>query len=134
MFLRRPISTATQLVILAFVLLALFFALDFNRREQAGKLAGSGLDELLVELDHELTRQPALMATRDHAISDRAVYDYVHSDGAMVKPGEIVVNPLIIEVTATPAAPSELPSDPASMARPWQVWWQLLSDSPMPKK
>ncbi len=117
-----------------FVFFALFVVLDLNRRAKAGRLVGVGGESLRTELDLASTRQVELQATLSYVQSDDYVSIYAREEGGLLLPGERRIVPLVIEATpvATPAAPAT--PDPASFARPWQAWWQLLSDSPLPSR
>ncbi|MGH2538329.1 MAG: hypothetical protein ACRDHL_13115 [Candidatus Promineifilaceae bacterium] len=124
--------TLTQLIILLAVVAGLVVALDLNRRAQAGRLVGVGQEALEAEIAAEQTRQVALQATREYVESEEYVASYARQEGGLLLPGERRVVPLIARPTAGPTpAPPPTP-DPAASARPWHVWWQLLTDAPMP--
>jgi cell division protein FtsB len=131
---RRPVLTLTQVIIIVAVIVGIYVALDLNRRAQAGRLAGSGEQDLQAELEAEQARQVALQATLAYVESDDYVADYAREEGGMLLPGERRVVPLVVEVTPTPAAPPTPTPDPAVNARPWQAWWQLLTDLPLPSR
>jgi cell division protein FtsB len=131
-FLRRSIHSAAQVVFLLFVIAAGVITLDLNRRERDGRLVGAGSDELRAELDEEVTREVQLKATLEFVQSDEYVAIYAREEGGMLLPGEKRIVPLKIEVTPAPSPLSQATPDPALYARPWQVWWSLLSDAPLP--
>jgi hypothetical protein len=126
----------TQAIILLAVIVALFVGLDLNRRAQAGKLVGGDADILQAELDRELEHQVELEANLDYVLSDESVAKYVREEGGMLLPGEIRIVPFFQEMGSAPQeAPAAAPTpDPALNARPWQVWWQLVTDAPMPSR
>jgi cell division protein FtsB len=129
---QRPLLTLPQILILLTVMAALFIALDLNRRAQAGRLVGVGEEALQEEVDYESTRQVELQATLTYVESEDYVAAYARDEGGYVLPGEKRVVPLLIEATPAPTpAPTTTP-DPAVNARPWQAWWQLLTDVPQP--
>jgi hypothetical protein len=131
---RRPILTLTQVVILVAVLIGLYVALDLNRRARAGRLVGVGEDALRHELAAEQTRQVELQATLSYVQSEEYVSVYAREEGGLLLPGERRVVPLLVEATPGPqVAPTPTP-DPATYARPWQAWWQLLTDAPLPQR
>jgi cell division protein FtsB len=132
--LRRPLLTLSQLIVLLFVIAALVVVLDLNRRAKAGRLVGVGEEALQTVLAEETTRQAELQATLTYVQSDEYVAVYAREEGGFLLPGEKRIVPLVIETTpvATPAALST--PDPAHDARPWQAWWQLLSDAPLPSR
>lgn len=131
---QRPLLTLPQILILLTVIAALFIALDLNRRAQAGRLVGVGEEALQEEVNYESTRQVELQATLTYVESDDYVAAYARDEGGYVLPGEKRVVPLLIEATPAPTpAPTATP-DPAVNARPWQAWWQLLTDVPQPSR
>ena len=84
------------------------------------------------EIVLETTRHVQLQATLAYVESDEYVAVYAREEAGQILPGEKRVVPLIVEgQPAATAVPTPTP-DPAAMARPWQAWWQLLSDAPLP--
>ena len=129
---KRPLLTFTQLIILLAVMIGLYVVLDLNRRAQAGRLVGVGEGSLRSELELESTRQVELQATLIYVESDDYVSVYAREEGGLLLPGEKKVVPLIIAASPEPLIPDEPKLDPAEYARPWQAWWQIFTDSPMP--
>jgi cell division protein FtsB len=133
-FWRRPLLTLTQLIVVIAVIIGIFIALDLNRRAQAGRLVGVGQETLQNELEQEATRQVGLQATLSYVQSEDYVKAYAREEGGLLLPGEKRIVPLLVEATPEPPqAPTPTP-DPATYARPWQAWWQLLTDAPMPSR
>ncbi|MCB9420929.1 MAG: septum formation initiator family protein [Ardenticatenaceae bacterium] len=132
-FLRqRPLLTFSQFVIMLAIIFAIYVALDLNRRARAGQLVGVGEEALQQELILETTRQVELQATLDYVQSDDYVAAYARDEGGMLQPGEVEVVPLPLEATPPPPASPFVTPDPALDARPWQAWWRLLTDAPLP--
>jgi hypothetical protein len=129
---RKPLLSLTQFIALLVIVFGLFVALDLNRRAQAGRLVGRDEETLRVEKDAEIARQLDLEATRDYVQSAVYVDDYVRSEGGYLLPGEIRIVPLPVIDETHSSLPAEPAPDPAQYARPWQAWWQLLTDLPMP--
>ncbi|MBE2201424.1 MAG: hypothetical protein IAE79_22620 [Anaerolinea sp.] len=133
-FRQRPLFTLPQILVLLAVIAALFIALDLNRRAQAGRLVGVGEDELRQEIMQESTRQVALQATLTYVQSDDYVAAYARNEAGQLLPGEKRIVPLLIAATPAPTlAPPPTP-DPLINARPWQAWWQMLTDAPQPAR
>lgn len=133
LFRQKPLLTVPQILILLAVIAGLFIALDLNRRAQLGRLAGAGEAELLEEIEAEETRQIELRATATYVNSEHYVEAYAREEGGYVLPGERRVVPMIVEGTPVPG-PTPLPTpDPAAAAHPWQAWWRLLTDAPLPR-
>jgi hypothetical protein len=131
---KKPLITLTQGIALIVILFGLFVALDLNRRAQAGRLVGKDQETLTVELDAENERQAMLEATRDFVEGVEYAKKYARDEAGEVLPGEKKVVPLLIEADSSLSLPSDPAPDPAQFARPWQAWWQLLTDTAMPTK
>lgn len=131
-FRQRPLLTLPQIMVLLAVVAALFIALDLNRRAQAGRLVGVDEEDLRQEVVQESTRQVALQATLVYVQSDDYVAAYARDEAGELLPAEKRIVPLIIETTPVPAAPLPPTPDPVMNARPWQAWWQMLTDAPQP--
>lgn len=129
---RRRLLTIPQLIIFMVVVAALAITIDVNRRSQIGRSMEEDESFLREQIVIETTRQVALQATLAYTQSDDFVSEYARNEGGYVLPGERRVVPLVIEVTPQPTQPPPVPPDPALAARPWQAWWQLLTDRPMP--
>ena len=127
-----PLLTFSQLAILLTVLVGLYVVLDLNRRAQAGRLVGVGEESLTTELDKQSTRQVELEATLSYVQSDEYVSAYAREEGGLLLPGERRVVPLLVAATPPSMVPVEPTPELAERARPWQAWWQLMTDSQMP--
>lgn len=131
---RRPLLTVTQLVVLALILAGLFVALDLKRRAQEGRLVGADEAELQAELDQAIRHQTELTATLTYVQSDDYVAAYARDEGGYVLPGEKRIVPMFVEAPPVPTPPPPSVPDPAHDARPWQLWWRLLTDAPIPTR
>jgi hypothetical protein len=129
---RRPFLTITQLIILLTVIIGLYVALDLSRRAQAGRMVGIGEESLRRAIEFESTRKVELKATLTYVESEEYVAVYAREEGGFLLPGERKVVPLVVELTPAPEIAAEPTPDPAINARPWQAWWQLISDAPLP--
>jgi cell division protein FtsB len=134
LFRQRPVLTVPQIAVLLVVLAGLVIALDLNRRAQAGRLVGVGEESLQAEVSVESTRQAELQATLAYVQSDDYVASYARQEGGYLLPGEKRIVPLLLEATPLPPTPPPPTPDPAVNARPWQAWWQLLTDVPQPAR
>jgi hypothetical protein len=129
---QRPLLSLPQVLILASIIIGVYVGFDLNRRAHAGALIDMQEEVLMEKVDLEATRYVELIMTREYVNSDAYVEDYARDEAGQSQPGEIRVVPLMIKATpiATPV-PTATP-DPAYDARPWQAWWRLLSDAPLP--
>ncbi|MBK8989313.1 MAG: hypothetical protein IPM39_25175 [Chloroflexi bacterium] len=134
LFRQRPLLTLPQILILLMVIVALFVGLDLTRRAQAGRLVGAGEESLTHEISLEATRQIELQATLSYVQSDEYVSAYARDEGGYIQPGEKRIVPMVVEATPGPPPQAAPTPDPALSARPWQAWWQLLSDAPQPSR
>jgi cell division protein FtsB len=130
----RPLLTLTQFLVLAAVIIGLIVALDLNRRAQAGRLVGADGEALEAELEIQQTRQVELQATLTYVQSDEYVEVYAREEGGLLLPGETGIVPLMIEATPSPKPEMSPTPNPADNAQPWQAWWQLLFDAPLPAR
>jgi cell division protein FtsB len=131
---RRPLVSLTQVIVLLVLIIALVIVVNFSRRERAGRLVGVGEDPLRAELERESTRNVELQATRSYVQSDDYIAVYAREEGGYKLDGEKRIVPLIIEAIPAAKPYSEPTPDPALDAHPWQAWWQLLSDQPLPSR
>lgn len=131
---RRPLLTLTQIIVLSLVIISLIIVLDLTRRERAGKLVGVGEDTLRNELAEESTRQIELLATLAYVNSDEYVKNYAYEESGHLLPNERRVVPIVVEATPIPARVVDPTRDPAESAQPWQAWWQLITDAPLPSR
>ncbi len=133
-FQQRSLLTLPQILVSLTIIAALMIAIDLNRRAEAGQLVGVGEQALQREVALETTRQVELRVTLAYVESEDYISTYARNEGGQLLSGEKRVVPLIVEaqVQATPA-PIVTP-DPAEHVRPWQAWWELLTDAPQPTR
>lgn len=131
-FRERPLLTLPQILTLLGIIAALFIALDLNRRSQAGELVG--IDEGLLdsEISLETTRQIELQATLEYVQSDDYIAAYARDEGGYLLPGEKRVVPLLLESAAQPTPIPTAIAPSREQPYPWQAWWRLLTDVPLP--
>jgi cell division protein FtsB len=134
LFRQRPLLSIPQIIILLIVIGVLFIGLDITRRAQAGRLVGVGEESLQQEISIETTRQIELQATLEYVQSDDYVEAYARDEGGYILPGEKRIVPMPVEAPPGVQPGAEPTPDPATAARPWQAWWQLLSDAPQPSR
>lgn len=131
---QRPLLSIPQIITLVVLVIAIFLALSYNRRAQAGQRVGLDEAALQTEVNLAATRQVELQATLVYVESDDYVADYARNEGGYLLPGEKRVVPLVIEATPLPTPVPPPTPDPAVNARPWQAWWRLLTDAPLPTR
>lgn len=129
---QRPLLSLPQILLLLAVFVALFIALDLNRRAQAGNLVGAGEESLQTKVNIEMTQQVELQATLEYVNSEEYVADYARNEGGLLLPGEKRVVPLVSNADAQATAVPPAVPDPATNVHPWQAWWRLLTNAPQP--
>lgn len=131
---QRPLLSLPQVLVLAGIVFAVIIGFDLNRRAQAG--AEIEMTEEIVEekVRLETTRQVELIMTREYVESDAYVAAYARNEAGQVLPGEKKIVPLLINATAVATPVPTATPDPAYDARPWQAWWRLLTDAPLPSR
>jgi len=97
-------------------------------------MVGIGEESLRRAIEFESTRKVELKATLTYVESEEYVAVYAREEGGFLLPGERKVVPLVVELTPAPEMAAEPTPDPAIKARPWQAWWQLISDAPLPTR
>lgn len=131
---KRPLLTVPQILVLLAIVAAIFVALDLNSRAKSGESVGIGEEKLTTEISAEATRRIELQATLTYVDSDDYVAAYARDEGGYILPNERRVVPVPIEAQAQAPPPPPPTPDPAANAQPWQAWWQLMVDRPMPTR
>ena len=128
----RPLLTIPQILLLLAIVAAIFVALDLNSRAEAGEAVGTGEEKLTNEISAEATRQIELEATLSYVQSDDYIAAYARDEGGYILPNERRIVPVPVEEPVQSAPVATATPDPAAVAQPWQAWWQLMVDRPMP--
>ena len=128
----RPLLSLPQVILLLAIVAGIIIAVDYNRRAQAGLLVGNGEEALQSQIERESTRQVELIVTHEFVQSDDYVASYARNEGGMILPGERRIVPMLQEAAPQPTAVPPPTPDPVAEARPWMVWWRLLTDAPQP--
>jgi hypothetical protein len=119
----RPPLTWPQVAGLFAVVVTLVIIVDFSQRlassqrlvDEAGR---AGTAVALLE-----TERSALQTQVAYATTDAAVIEWAHESGRMVRPGEVLVVPVIPTAVATPLpAPIVLPTPPPN----YVLWWEMF--------
>ncbi len=129
---KRPLLTIPQILVLLTIIAAIFIALDLNGRAKAGEAVGSGGELLSHKIAAEATRQIELQATLTYIQSDDYIAAYARNEGGYILPNERRIVPVLVNAQPKPSPPPPPTPDPAADAQPWQAWWQLMTDRPMP--
>ncbi|MEM7801240.1 MAG: hypothetical protein AAF633_18755 [Chloroflexota bacterium] len=131
---RKTLVTIPQVLIIFGVIFILFLAVNNNRRSPTAEPETSDQSILESQVAAEGTRQIELEATLSYVQSDDYVAAYARDEGGQLLPGEKRVVPIITEAAPLPTSTPLPTPDPIHVSRPWQAWWQLLTDSPLPSE
>ena len=131
-FQQRPLLSLPQIVVLVAIVITIYIGVDLNHRAQTGRLIRANELSLEEKVAQESTRQIELIVTRDYVNSKDFTESFARNEAGMGLPGEVRVVPLVMNSSPLPTAVPTATPDPAYDARPWQAWWRLISDAPLP--
>ncbi len=123
---RSKVPLFLLMVILTLVLLWFALTRSYAQLEELTYVEATTRATLHDETQHHLN----LMATEAYVDSVERIKDFQHGEANRQLPGETAIQIDLQEVVQ--AADQSLVPDAAAYARPWQMWWHLLSDVPAP--
>lgn len=133
----RQQLSSMQIVFAAILSIGLLVVINLSGRIARGQQMEGERVRLQATIDVLQEEQITLRKERDYAESDAKVEQWAHSDGKMVREGEVLVIPIPgREPEDTPTA-----TPPAALARAdrgedrqsaWRLWWQLFFDGDPP--
>lgn len=136
---RRPRQqlSSMQIVFAAILSIGLLLVINLSGRIARGQQMDAERARLQATIDVLETQQLALRKERDYAESDAKVEQWAHSEGKMVREGEVLVIPIPgrePEITPTPTPPVSLARSGSSESQqpPWRLWWQLFFEGDPP--
>jgi len=119
----RPPLTLTQVAGLFAVILVLIVVIDFSQRLATSERLVDSANQVGTEVAALQTEQAALKTQIAYATTDPAVIAWAHEQGKMVRPGEVLVVPIIPTLQPAQTAPVvTLPPPPAN----WVLWWNMF--------
>jgi cell division protein FtsB len=132
---RQQISSL-QIVFAAILSVGLLLVINFSGRIARGQQTETEHQRLQATIDVLEQQKIDLLKERDYAASDASVEHWAHTEGKMVRDGEILVIPIpagIIEPTAPPPAPVLITTPAPEPETPkWHLWWNLFFDGEPP--
>jgi len=134
---RRAQRLSPMQIILAAVLsVGLLLVINFSGRIARRQQMAAERQRLQATIGVLETQHVDLLKARDYAASDRSVEHWAHTEGKMVREGEVLVIPIPAGLTTvTPTAPPPVfvttPEPPPEVPR-WRLWWRLFFDSDPP--
>ncbi len=124
--------TLTQFLVALAIIVGFFMAFGLNQNATNLQQVQASEAKFQAEVDAQKTIAVELAATRSYVQSDAYVEDYNRAEANRIVEGEVRVVPLIEQATPRPTPVPAPPPDPAAFARPWQLWWYLLTDAEAP--
>lgn len=134
---RRNNISGVQITFAAIVAIGLILAINFSNRISADRALKDVQNKVIQEIDLLKREQARLIEELAYVGSDAFVEEWAHSEGKMVRDGEVLVVPVpdaLTSVQPTPtAAPVVIMSENEAEPEPWQLWWALFFDSEPPQ-
>ena len=126
---RRGLNISfVQIAVVVGLILGISIILDFQQRIQAAQIIIAEAERLELEVSNLQADREGLQVTLAYVESDAYVEDWSHSEGKLVRPGEILVIPVTkagaVSTSETPVAPP-----PAPPIINWQLWLELFFDN-----
>ncbi|HOA22810.1 MAG TPA: septum formation initiator family protein [Aggregatilineales bacterium] len=131
---RRMRLTNWQIILIALVIFGGRLVFDFSERIIDGQQKVDEQRRLEAEIEALLEEQRRLEAEKAYYSSPAYVEAWAHSEGKMVRDGEVLVVPLYERPTPEPLvaiAPQQQPQSDQPFSS-WRVWWSLFFDDPPP--
>jgi hypothetical protein len=130
---RRQQISGIQIVFASILAIGLLLTINFSGRIRRGQQIEDVRTRIEATIVHLSTEHAQLLQDRDYAVSDAAVIEWAHSDGKMVREGEVLVIPVPGGIVPTPTPPAT----PIPLATPtplpvFDVWWSLFFDGDPP--
>ena len=135
---RRQLSS-TQVLFAVILTIALMLAIQFSARIQDERELTAIRDTIEDEIDLLRREQAELIDQLAYVESDAYVESWAHSEGRMVRDGEVLVIPVPSGITIqqnTQTTVSEtIATVDTTLPQPatWEVWWALFFDTPPPQ-
>ena len=132
---RQQISSL-QIVFAAILSIGLLLVINFSGRIARGQQTEAEHERLQATITVLEQQQVSLLKERDYAASDASVEHWAHTEGKMIREGEV----LVIPIPAGDVNPTPLPPAPILVATPapepeapkWHLWWNLFFDGKPP--
>jgi cell division protein FtsB len=127
--------SGVQIMFAAILAIGLILAINFSTRLTSSRPLQAEYVSVQEEIEQLKQEQAALLTELDYAQSDAYVELWARQDGKMLRPGEVLIIPLVVADVSEPTPP------PVSMVEietslpepsPWTLWWALFFDSPPP--
>jgi len=133
----RQQLSSMQIVFAAILSIGLLLVINLSGRIARGQQMDAERARLQATISVLEAQQIGLRKERDYAESDAKVEQWAHSDGKMVREGEVLVIPIPgrepeIAPTATPPAALVRAAAEEDKEPSWHLWWQLFFEGDPP--
>ena len=128
--------TSIQIVFALILSIGLLLVINFSGRIARGQQMEAERQRLQATITVLERQKLDLLRTRDYAANDASIEYWAHTEGKMVRDGEVLVIPVpgnIEAPTPTPPPSIYLPTPaPESQTPNWRLWWSLFFDGDPP--
>lgn len=131
----RQAISSIQIVFVAILSIGLLLVINFSGRIARGQQMEAERQRIQATIDVLEAEKLALLKQRDYAANDASVEHWAHTNGKMVREGEV----LVIPIPGGPDAPTPTPPPvlvTANQTEPetpeWHLWWNLFFDGDPP--
>jgi len=131
----RDRLSGAQIMFAAILAIGMILAINFSSRLASARPLNEYYRSVQDEIEALREAQATLMAERDFAQSDAFIQQWARSEGKMVRPGEILIVPLVLGSTPVPTIiPEVFVQQETTRPEPenWELWWLLFFDSDPP--
>ncbi|MBN1679128.1 MAG: hypothetical protein JW966_02470 [Anaerolineae bacterium] len=133
---RRQQISSMQIAFAAILSIGLLLVINYSGRIARGQQMEIERRRLQATIDVLEAEKRNLLNDRDYAASNEAVEHWAHTEGKMVRDGEMLVIPIPAgpdEPTPEPPAASLLAVEARESEKPrWNLWWNLFFDGEPP--
>ncbi len=135
---KRPTAqlSGVQVMFAAILAIGLILGINFSTRLAASRPLEAYYKSVEEEIRRLELEQVTLIADRDYANSDAFVERWAREEWKMVRPGEVLIVPLVVGTPANSApAPQFFVEVDTSPPKPdnWTLWWALFFDNDPPE-
>ncbi len=128
--------TSLQIVFALILSIGLLLVINFSGRIARGQQMEAERQRMQATITVLERQKLDLLRTRDYAANDASIEYWAHTEGKMVRDGEVLVIPVpgnIEAPTAAPPPPVYLPTPVQEQKTPnWRLWWSLFFDGDPP--
>ena len=133
---RKQQITSIQIVFASILSIGLLLVINFSGRIARGQQMEIERKRLQSTIDVLATEHYDLLRERNYATSDASVEEWAHTEGKMVRDGEMLVIPIPAGNFAPTIAPTPVPFIATPVPEPettnWELWWNLFFDGDPP--